>query len=282
MRTWRGACARCAPVTRSSSRAMSAEGVRARLVELGGHYGLAQAQRDQLATLLAALERDEHAPTAVREPERAVDVHVADSLVALELEPVRAATAIADLGAGAGFPGLPLAVALPALRGPPAREQRAQVRVPARRSVTAGPAQRARGVRARGGVGGGPARARRGSRPRRGRTAGRPRVRGPAPARGRHTRGLAGPAPRRRGGGRGARGGRARAASGGDPRLRAVRAGARPSPPRLREGRRHAATLPAPRGNGAQAAARALKRAPAARGCPTLVTAEKRPIADRR
>jgi 16S rRNA (guanine527-N7)-methyltransferase len=93
---------------------MSAEGVRARLVELGGHYGLAQAQRDQLATLLAALERDEHAPTAVREPERAVDVHVADSLVALELEPVRAATAIADLGAGAGFPGLPLAVALPA------------------------------------------------------------------------------------------------------------------------------------------------------------------------
>src|ERR1035437_1443102 len=114
MRTWRGACARCAPVTRSSSRAMSAEGVRARLVELGGHYGLAQAQRAQLAPLLAALERDEHAPTAVREPERAVDVHVADSLVALELEPVRAATAIADLGAGAGFPGLPLAVALPA------------------------------------------------------------------------------------------------------------------------------------------------------------------------
>ncbi len=40
-------------------------------------------------------------------------IHLADSLVALELEPVRAASRIADLGAGAGFPGLPLAIALP-------------------------------------------------------------------------------------------------------------------------------------------------------------------------
>ena len=42
--------------------------------------------------------------------------HLADSLVALELPEVRAATAIADLGAGAGFPGLPLAIALPDAR----------------------------------------------------------------------------------------------------------------------------------------------------------------------
>jgi 16S rRNA (guanine527-N7)-methyltransferase len=96
---------------------MGAEGserVEARLVELAEHFGLTPAQRDQLAALLAAIEHDGHAPTAVREPERAVDVHVADSLVALELEPVRAARVIADLGAGAGFPGQPLAVALPA------------------------------------------------------------------------------------------------------------------------------------------------------------------------
>jgi 16S rRNA (guanine527-N7)-methyltransferase len=93
---------------------MSAEGVKARLGELSERYGLAPAQREQLATLLAAIERDARAPTAVREPARAVDVHVADSLVALELAPVRVAGVIADLGAGAGFPGLPLAVALTA------------------------------------------------------------------------------------------------------------------------------------------------------------------------
>jgi 16S rRNA (guanine527-N7)-methyltransferase len=40
-------------------------------------------------------------------------VHVADSLVALELSPVRDARTIVDLGSGAGFPGLPLAVARP-------------------------------------------------------------------------------------------------------------------------------------------------------------------------
>jgi 16S rRNA (guanine527-N7)-methyltransferase len=41
---------------------------------------------------------------------------VADSLVALELDPVRVASRIADLGSGAGFPGLALAVALPDAR----------------------------------------------------------------------------------------------------------------------------------------------------------------------
>ena len=61
-----------------------------------------------------AAESDPH--TTVFEPSKALDIHVRDSLVALELDPVRAATSIADLGAGAGFPGLPLAIALPDAR----------------------------------------------------------------------------------------------------------------------------------------------------------------------
>jgi 16S rRNA (guanine527-N7)-methyltransferase len=40
-------------------------------------------------------------------------VHVADSLEALEIDAVRAASQIADIGSGAGFPGMALAVALP-------------------------------------------------------------------------------------------------------------------------------------------------------------------------
>ena len=45
--------------------------------------------------------------------ERAWQVHVADSLTGLEVPELREAKRIADVGAGAGFPGLVLAVALP-------------------------------------------------------------------------------------------------------------------------------------------------------------------------
>lgn len=86
----------------------------AELDALAQRYGLAPRGVAQLRALLDALAADPHAPTAVREPAEAVHTHLADSLVALELPDVRGATAIADLGAGAGFPGLALAVALPA------------------------------------------------------------------------------------------------------------------------------------------------------------------------
>jgi 16S rRNA (guanine527-N7)-methyltransferase len=74
---------------------------------------LSAGQLEQLGLVLQALQADEHAPTAVRDPERAAQIHVNDSLTALELEPVRRARQIADLGSGAGFPGIALAVALP-------------------------------------------------------------------------------------------------------------------------------------------------------------------------
>jgi 16S rRNA (guanine527-N7)-methyltransferase len=75
--------------------------------ELPDHAG---AQLDALLDGLA----DPAAPTTVHAREEAIEVHLADSLVALELEPVGSATTVADLGSGAGFPGLALAVARPA------------------------------------------------------------------------------------------------------------------------------------------------------------------------
>jgi 16S rRNA (guanine527-N7)-methyltransferase len=82
------------------------------LASLAARYGLERHQLEKLGALLEVLARDERAPTAVRAPERAVEVHIADSLVALELDVVRRAGTIADVGAGAGFPGLALAVAV--------------------------------------------------------------------------------------------------------------------------------------------------------------------------
>jgi 16S rRNA (guanine527-N7)-methyltransferase len=52
----------------------------------------------------------------VTDPGRAWRVHVADSLSGLEFQPLRDAARIADIGSGAGFPGLVLAVALPDAR----------------------------------------------------------------------------------------------------------------------------------------------------------------------
>ena len=66
-----------------------------------------------LDALLELLAADPAAPTRITEPGKAVDAHVADALVALELCEVRSARRIADLGSGAGFPGLVLAAALP-------------------------------------------------------------------------------------------------------------------------------------------------------------------------
>jgi 16S rRNA (guanine527-N7)-methyltransferase len=56
---------------------------------------------------------DPEAPTAVHDPARGVDIHLADSLAGLAVPEIRAAGRIADLGAGAGLPGLVLAATLP-------------------------------------------------------------------------------------------------------------------------------------------------------------------------
>ena len=85
----------------------------AALSALASLYGLAPASIQALERMLGVLERDPEAPTAIAGGEAAIDRHVADSLVALQLPQVRTAQSIADIGSGAGFPGLPLGVALP-------------------------------------------------------------------------------------------------------------------------------------------------------------------------
>ena len=69
-----------------------------------------------LTSLLVLQAADPTASTTVRDPADAVDRHVADSLSALTLAELRGARRIADLGSGAGWPGLALAAALPAAR----------------------------------------------------------------------------------------------------------------------------------------------------------------------
>jgi 16S rRNA (guanine527-N7)-methyltransferase len=74
---------------------------------------LSDRQVRQLHTLVDWVAGDPEAPTAVTGRGAILRDHLADSLVALELPEVSGATAIADLGSGAGFPGLPLAITLP-------------------------------------------------------------------------------------------------------------------------------------------------------------------------
>jgi len=76
-------------------------------------YGLAAEATGRLERFHRLLVEDPLAPTALRDSQRVIDDHLADALVALDLEPVRTARAVADLGSGPGVPGLPLAIALP-------------------------------------------------------------------------------------------------------------------------------------------------------------------------
>lgn len=87
-----------------------------RLDELAERYALPHGAIERLAGFLRVLEEDATAPTTVRDPDAAVDIHVADALVALDLPAVRDAGTVADLGAGAGVPGVVLAAALPDAR----------------------------------------------------------------------------------------------------------------------------------------------------------------------
>jgi 16S rRNA (guanine527-N7)-methyltransferase len=86
------------------------------LEELAARYRLPLDAAGGFAAVLEALAREPDPHTTVSEGEEAVDIHVADSLSGLEVPELRSAKWIADIGAGAGFPGLVLAIALPRAR----------------------------------------------------------------------------------------------------------------------------------------------------------------------
>lgn len=74
---------------------------------------LGPGQRAALETVLALLAEERASVSSVTDPRRAWRVHVEDSLTGLDVTELRDAGRIADIGSGAGFPGLVLAVALP-------------------------------------------------------------------------------------------------------------------------------------------------------------------------
>jgi 16S rRNA (guanine527-N7)-methyltransferase len=69
-----------------------------------------------LQRVLELLASERASVSSITDPQRAWKVHVADSLTGLEFAALREASTIADIGSGAGFPGLVLAVALPGAR----------------------------------------------------------------------------------------------------------------------------------------------------------------------
>lgn len=87
--------------------------IRASIDGLVSRWRLPAGSPASLLALLEQLTEDPHAPTSVQAPEDVLRDHLADSLSALALREVRLARSIADIGSGAGLPGLPLAIALP-------------------------------------------------------------------------------------------------------------------------------------------------------------------------
>ena len=84
----------------------------------------------------------------MRDPAEVVDIHVADSLSGLEAAALPPAPRVADIGSGAGFPGLVLAIALPGARIDLVESGRRKTDVIARLAAAAG-VENARAVASR-------------------------------------------------------------------------------------------------------------------------------------
>jgi len=74
---------------------------------------LDEAVVSRLEPMLELLASDPASLSSVTDPSRARDIHIVDSLSGLVLPELKDAGMIGDIGSGAGFPGVPLAAALP-------------------------------------------------------------------------------------------------------------------------------------------------------------------------
>jgi 16S rRNA (guanine527-N7)-methyltransferase len=93
-----------------------AKGAAGRLDALAPSWSVDSAALAKLVELLGLVSEDPRAATSVREPAEGAHVHVADSLSALPwLDGLGPGARVADIGSGAGFPGLAVAIARPAL-----------------------------------------------------------------------------------------------------------------------------------------------------------------------
>lgn len=84
-----------------------------RLTALAAQHDLPESVVPRFLALLELLASDRTSITSVRDPRAAVSRHIEDSLTGLLVPELRSASRLADLGSGAGLPGLVLAIALP-------------------------------------------------------------------------------------------------------------------------------------------------------------------------
>lgn len=81
-------------------------------------YGLSDKQQEQIWIFLQRLisENEKYNLTAITDINKAIQDHLYDSLSLLKIINTLNVQSIADVGSGGGFPGIPLAIALPSIQ----------------------------------------------------------------------------------------------------------------------------------------------------------------------